>query len=340
MKIMLVARVVPQHRPGGMPHCTFDRAEALAKAGHEVHVVTTALANDTSDTFVKQGSPTVYHVPSKPQVWSKEFANQCELLANAIKPDILHSDSFDRDQPWWIGKPMHITMHGFGMGSVLTQWNRFRVGNGFASPNERELRDCKTEAASLSKARTVIGVSKWEWRMLRDQYGLRQAKLIYNPIAPCFFDAPPMYDDGPTQRTYFLCAAVSQGETRGFDVAQRAAKLAGVELRIARDVPRRDIPALYDGAKALVLPTTFCQGYDLSIAEARARGCPAILSPTGSYLDEAKPWDRFVEIGDVEGLASALQHNVEYGTPVAVPVNAADEHRPERHVERWLEAVT
>lgn len=364
MKIMLVSRVVPAHRPGGMPHVVMDRAEALAKAGHEVHVVTTRLSGGGIETT---NGVEVNYTNSPPEKWSKEFAICCEATAEHIKPNVLHLDSFDAANPWWVGKKTSITMHGFGFGAFLTKWNLFRLGR----ITEREM-DCgfdedslMKERSALAKAHSVIGVSRWEWRMLRDQYGLRQAKLVYNPIAPYFFDdavcetcnglrtvdetlggcatanpeAPCPDCPSTNKRTYFLCAAVSQGDTRGFGVVKDAARIAGVEIRTADKVERKDMPALYEGAKALVLATSFCQGYDLAVAEARARGCPAILSPTGSCLDEAKPWDTFTEIGDTEGLEDILRGWNRTFVPLPVPITAADEHRPERHAEEWLAAV-
>jgi hypothetical protein len=60
------------------------------------------------------------------------------------------------------------------------------------------------------------------------------------------------------------------------------------------------------------------------------------MTPTGSYLDEAEPWDRLVELGDVEGLAEALKLK----WPAVPPAGAADRHLPEAHVVAWLGAVT
>ena len=94
----------------------------------------------------------------------------------------------------------------------------------------------------------------------------------------------------------------------------------------------------------MLLPTAFAQGYDLSVAEARARGTPAILGATGSYLDEAREWDTLVEPHDVEELVRVLSGY----SPPAVPTDAAGNsgiraaakvHRPEVHARNWLAAV-
>lgn len=346
MRIMLVARVLPQHRPGGMPFVTWDRAEALAALGHDVHVVTTARqpAPWPAGVITSRGSANLatHYTDAPPQQWSGPFAEACASLCRRLAPDVVHGDSFDRERPWWAEAPCRkaVTMHGFGFGAFLTKWNLYRVGSAAHGGNWRmpsfdgpALRD---EALALAKADAVLAVSRWEWRMLRDQYGLPRARVVYNPLPAYFWDAP---EPGARTRArrdgYFLCAAVSGQAERGFAQARAACTRAGVPFREVRDVPREKMPAQYDGAKALLLPSAWNQGFDLSVAEARARGVPAILSPTGSYLDEAQPWDRHCELGDVDGLAALLKGY----EPPAVPPGAADAHRPGAHAAAWLAAV-
>lgn len=311
--------------------------------GHDVHVVTTLLPGiDTSRDF-NTGSLGVHHVPSPAGEWSEAFARECDEFYGRLRPDILHLDSFDHHNIWWADKRASITMHGFGFGAFLTQWNLFRSEKSFTpsydSPTTAAsaMTNIKLEAEVLAKAEVVIGVSRWEWRMLRDQYGLKQAKLVYNPVAEYFF-TDPKSSEILRPKPYFLCVGVSQQATRGFAELTR-----NDELVIASRTPRREMPKVYDGAKTLLLPTQFCQGFDLSVAEARARGVPAIMSSTGSYLDEAMPWDVLVTPGDREGLREAM---ASYKGPNPLVWSqsqireSADPHRPENHVKAWLEAVS
>lgn len=320
-----------------MPHVTWDRALALAAAGHDVHLVTTAKAPADGRwkavTFEGPANLTTHYLASVPQQWSAPFAEACVATCRRLGPDVVHSDSFDRERPWWAGISCRkaVTMHGAGWGALLTQWNLYRTGLRRQMPS-LDGPALKAEAEALAKADAVLAVSRWEWRMLRDQYGLSRARLVYNPIAPAFFNAPVKTVGGVRR---FLCAAVSGQAERGFAQAQAACQRAGVPFEEVRDVPREKMPGVYDRALALLLPSGFAQGFDLSVAEARARGVPAILSPTGSYLDEAQPWDRHAELGDVDGLAALLRGY----EPPAVPPGAADAHRPEAHAAAWLEAV-
>jgi hypothetical protein len=338
VRVMLVSRVTAAHRPGGMCFVATDRALALAAAGHDVHLVTTPVKAPGVSQEVAPGL-TVHYTAGPPQQWSSPFADACVGLALRLAPGVVHSDSFDRERPWWAEAPCRkaVTMHGAGFGSFLTKWNQYRVGSAAHGGNWRmpafDGPALKAEAEALAKADAVLAVSRWEWRMLRDQYGIRRAKVVYNPIPAAFFEnlRPVVRPPGG----YFLCAAVSGQAERGFAQAQAACARAGVPFREVRDVPRERMPAQYDGAKALLLVSHYAQGKDLSLAESRARGVPAILSPTGSYLDEAQPWDRHAELGDVDGLAALLRGY----EPPAVPPGAADAHRPEAHAAAWLAAV-
>lgn len=331
MRIMLVSRVYPTHRPGGMPHVCKDRAVELARQCHDVHVVTTSCSK-TADktlpgiTMVEEGV-TVHYTSSPAHKWSPEFSVECLRLWKELKPDILHSDSFDRENWWWRGMPMSVTMHGFTFGAWLTDWNEHRAYGNPLPPFPAA--EAAAEADMLRSAKTVLAVSRWEHRMLRDQYGL-QPRLVYNPIAPAFFQQPPT----GVERRVFLCVAVSQGGRRGFAVAKRAATLAGVRLVTAQGLSRERMPAMYDQAKALVLPTAFAQGYDLAVAEGRSRGCPAIMTATGSYLEEAEWWDKLVPIGDVGAVADAMS------TPFTEAENIGESrHVPRIHALNWLDAV-
>lgn len=333
MRIMLVTRVWPTQRPGGMPFVVRDRAVELARQGHEVHVITTAYSHKAGvrdiDNVCRHEDGVVVHYQgwAPAHEWSEEFADSCREWYEEIRPDILHSESFDRDRIWWAGLPMNITMHGFSWGAWLTKWNEYLAyGNVLPSFPAADIRK---EIMALRNA-NVISVSQWEQRLLRDQCQIKST-LVYNPIAECFFSPLP----ATSKRDYFLCAAISQPGVRGFRMAQRAARMAGVRLLTVKDVSREEMPAIYDGARALVLPTAFCQGFDLSVAEARARGVPAIMSATGSYLDEARWWDRLVPIGDVAAVAHEM---MDFRCPDGISM-AADAHKPDKHVMEWVSAV-
>lgn len=346
MKLMLVSRVVSQQRSGGMPHVASDRAAALADAGHEVHLVTTSEGPSAGAIreyrcISLQPNLSLHYLPVKAHEWSLDFGTHCRKLAHKLRPDVVHLDSFDRADSWWLSLPdsvskLAVTMHGFGWGAFLTEWNLQRLGKR-RGPLAVDFLALRNEAKSLSRFSTVIGVSKHEYRMLRDEYGLQQAKLVYNPIPSFFFTMSKLPN---AERTTFLCAAVSQGETRGFEVAKAAAAIAGVELKVVSHTPRHDMPYAYDKSIAIVLPTAFAQGFDLAVCEARARGIPAVMSATGSYLAEARSWDKLVETHDEKSLAKALIQMKELAPAVPYDDDAVIRHQPTEHASAWLNAIS
>jgi len=272
-----------------MPHVCQDRALALAEMGHDIHVLSTGLPGKDI-VLQSRGRVTVHHLCCKPQVYSAEFATLCARACESLEPDILHMDSCDLARPWWKDRPgrarrVAVTMHGFSMGGWLTSWNLYRSGVSGSMPPF----PYKAIAAEAEVLRNtfdqVLAISLHEQTLLRDQYGIFNARLVYNPIAECFFEHGDAgwSDEHPP---YFLCAAISGHGTRLFKVAEQAAARAGVLLRVVSGCLREKMPAMIDQCIALVVPTAYCQGYDLTVAEALARRRPVIMSATGSYLRE------------------------------------------------------
>lgn len=345
MKIVLVTRVWPMHRPGGMPHVCYDRSVELAKT-YEVHVLTTS--RSPIDNVVKPSAEVVennvcVHYLSVPaHRWTREFAEECSRTVSTLSPSILHLDSFDREYTWWEGKKTAITLHGFGMGAWFTRWNLYRAG-AVPSPPVFDHMDITREIQGLRKAYRVLGVSRWEVRMLLDQYGLSpdRVRLVYNPIAPYFFGGQLT-----GERKGFISVAASQQGIRGFPTIPHLMKthLPEESYRVLTGFRREDLSSYYRTARALVLPTAFAQGYDLAIAEGRACGCPAIMTTTGSYLDEKGEWDVGVRLGSSEDMVSALVRMTsrsfnDIKTASFDASVAAEVHRPENHVKSWLAAI-
>lgn len=328
MKIALVCRTYPTHRPGGMPFVCKDRAIALVKAGHEVHVLSTGPA----ETLEHDGV-TVFHANCPPDSYSLSFADSALNHCRKWYPDVVHFDSFCRDYMWHKDLPKKVvtacTMHGFGFGAFLTGWNLYKIRNTAPEFNPSKL---FAEARALSTFKVVIGVSIHEHWMLKDIYGLFHAKLVYNPIAECFFKKPIV---APTEKNLFLCAAISSHSTRQFDIAAKAAEMAGATLLIASKVPRHRMPELYDKSKGAILPTAYAQGYDLVVGEANARGRCVIASATGSYLREAE-YNKgivLVPLNDVKALAAAMNQELPN-------LSDQEKHHPDNHAVRWLEALS
>ena len=71
-------------------------------------------------------------------------------------------------------------------------------------------------------------------------------------------------------------------------------------------VPDAELRALYEGALALVYPSTY-EGFGLPPVEAMACGCPVVISDQPALLEVAAGAGHVVPMGDVDRLAGALR---------------------------------
>lgn len=85
--------------------------------------------------------------------------------------------------------------------------------------------------------------------------------------------------------------------------------LVRVGTRVLGYVPDHELPALYAGAAALVIPSMY-EGYGMPAAEARACGCPVIATDIPELRESAGPDAVFIEPtmdGIAQGILRALQ---------------------------------
>lgn len=344
MRIVLCCRVYSIHeRPGGMIHVIVERAEALARAGHDVHVLTTYSEFHPHKTVIN--GVTVHHpkeVDTEPR-YSSHYSVFCDRQCRRLMPTILHLDSWDKTRPWWHqrpGKPkvIGITNHGEDMGRQFTEWRLFLHGiTQVKKIGWFESGPILNERSCAKAADVVITTCRFDRWMLSDLVGLgKKVKLVYNPVAPFYWDdrtASPL--SGPLR---FLTAAVWGSAERGMAIAKEACERVGAEL--VSPPPTREsrfgMPGCYDRCHALLIPGYQSQGYDLTVAEASARRRPIFYNDSGIATMEAldKPWIVPIPVGDSTYLVKELQKPM----PI-VPENAADHHRPEFHIQKWLEAL-
>lgn len=345
MKIVSVCRVYPTQRPGGMPFVAMDRAEELARQGHEVHVLTTG---GTGEGRSEHGGKDkngvwIHYLPGPAQAYSSQFAEGCAFWCKELLPDVIHLDSFDRERVWWKDRPgnpkvVAVTMHGNQVGTDLTKWNLFRDG---IQHNERSIdfRAMDLERIGLKNADRVLAVSLNEEWQLRDVLALSQTRLVYNPIPSYFFSKE--IADVP-ENAPFLCAAVSGHKERGFDLAKKVAEACGRELMVVKAIPRTSMPSVYDSCAAVLLPTRYAQGYDLTVAEANARGRGVYATPTGSYLRERHSGLKAVKGFNVEDFVEAIRNpfqSCHFRDPIGLIPESISRHKSEHHVINWLSAL-
>jgi glycosyltransferase involved in cell wall biosynthesis len=148
---------------------------------------------------------------------------------------------------------------------------------------------------------------------------LERCDVIANPLPDEAFASESKADRG----TYALCAG-RLVEEKGFDVAVRAAREAGVPLRIAGGGPEWErlralggevellgqvtparMAALLAGAAVLLAPSRCEEQSPYAVLEAMAAGVPVIASSLGG-LPELAGADSTLDSHDVAGWTAAL----------------------------------
>jgi len=341
MRIALACRVYPTSRKGGMPFVVQDRARALVTLGNEVVVLTTA--KHAGPCEVDDRGVRVIHLPCKPDVYSDGYAAEAEKFCRSWCPEIVHSDSLDVNRHWWLGLKARtaVTLHGFCWGSLLTKWNLARACGEPWSVTPEEVAGMLREVGAINSFDRVIGISRHEQGMLRDQMGIFRAGLVYNPISEVFFSSPiqPL-----PSSPIFMTAAISGIKTRRFFLAKRAARKAGYRSFSVTDCLRENMPSQYAQATALLLPTLYCQGADLTVSEALLCGRSALVSSTGSYLRECDPGGLWCNLATClpvnDETVWVEQIKAEAGRRDVVEARDRLEcQRPEVHAAKFLEEV-
>lgn len=348
MKIALCCRVYSTHeRVGGMIHVVVERAEQLAREGHDVHVLTTNAPGHPIAERVN--GVMVHHSPGTPQQYSTCYADFCNGLCRDMSPKILHLDSFDKNRLWWTDRPGNpqavvVSIHGEGVGSQFTDWRLRRHNLTASSPNNEagmansgngiDTREWEDEARWLQSADTVITTCRLDRWFMSDLLGLRRVRLVRNPLAPYHFQGRSPAA-GPRQNKFLFIGVWGHGE-RGYSIAEAACTSLGVQLLVPANVARPDLVKWYDQCDAMLLPTYQSKGYDLSVAECTSRLRPTFMGDAGISTFESidHPWIVPVRCGDVQALINAMSAPIP-----TVPADAADEHRPENHTKAWFNAI-
>jgi glycosyltransferase involved in cell wall biosynthesis len=170
------------------------------------------------------------------------------------------------------------------------------------------------------RARTVITVSPFSRNELKELLNV-EAEVVYGGVDPRFGQATP----ARRERPYVLCVAshTARKNLRALTLAASALAREGVELVVAGGhrpqfaaeqglegltllghVPDDELPGLYAGAEAFVLPSRY-EGFGLPILEAMASGTPVVAANTTALPDTAGGAARLVD-PEPEPLRDAL----------------------------------
>jgi glycosyltransferase involved in cell wall biosynthesis len=171
------------------------------------------------------------------------------------------------------------------------------------------------------RARTVITVSAFSRNELKELLDV-DAEVVHGGVDPRFTpEATPFAHDRP----YVLCVAshTARKNLKALVPAAQALSRDGIDLLIAGGhrpqftaeagldgltllghIPDEQLPGLYAGAEAFVLPSLY-EGFGLPVIEAMASGTPVVAAATTALPDTAGGAARLAE-PEPEALREAL----------------------------------
>jgi glycosyltransferase involved in cell wall biosynthesis len=221
--------------------------------------------------------------------------------------DVLHCPTFRG--PFSSGVPLVVTVLDVGVlrhPKLFNRWNR--TYSRIAVPRV------------LREARRLIAISEFTKAELVSLVGLEPERIEVIGVPP----RDSISADGPVSEGEYVLAVGTLEPRKNLAGAAEAARLAGVELRVAGargwgevrvdgtrwlgEVDDDELARLYRGARALVYPSRY-EGFGIPILEAMRAGTPVVTSRGGATEEVAGGAAVLVDPDDpgsiAEGLAEA-----------------------------------
>jgi glycosyltransferase involved in cell wall biosynthesis len=170
--------------------------------------------------------------------------------------------------------------------------------------------------AGARVADAVVAVSQFTRDELGDLLGIPadRVRVVPNGVDPVFTP------DGPAAPGAYVLAVGTLEPRKNLGAAVEAARLAGVELRVAGaqgwggvDVPGwagrpsdAELASLYRGARCLVYPSLY-EGFGLPVLEAMACGTPVVTSRGGATEEIAGGAAVLVDATDPAAVAGGIE---------------------------------
>jgi glycosyltransferase involved in cell wall biosynthesis len=224
------------------------------------------------------------------------------LGRGAPRLDLLHCTTFRA--PLRPRVPLVVTVHDLALlrlPELFPRWHR--------ETGRRALR------AGVRAADAVVVISEFTKDELLEllEVPAERIRVIPNGVDPVF------RADGPCAEGDYVLAVGTLEPRKNLEAAVAAARLAGIELRVAGaagwggvaapgwvgEPDDEELAALYRGARCLIFPSLY-EGFGLPILEAMACGTPVVTSNSGAMAEVAGGAGVLVDPLDPESIAAGI----------------------------------
>lgn len=297
MHVLIISREFPPAVVGGVAYHSYYLTRALSARGHDVSVLTTSIGDHSDDSKAPTGAtverinyPTVF----SPRLWF-DLAVRRRLSGSQLlsEVDVIHSHEYVRFDHLATDTPAILKIHfniarkleyfPFDEYSPLVRpavWAALTYG---IAPLERGL---AAQARDSSDAQLLVS------ELLRHSQGRSavpaESHVVYNGVDATRFTT----DESSAGKQYFLFVGGSQ-RRKGYDLIYSAFSKIDTPVKVVGTNPpnghtpsnidylgyvsQGELPALYQGAKALIHPARY-EPFGNVVLESLACGTPVIVT--------------------------------------------------------------
>jgi glycosyltransferase involved in cell wall biosynthesis len=333
-KISILTRSIPLHGPGGMERSTWLVATGLAEAGWEVEAITTGLPS--GQTEEGRDGVLIRAIPdSLPARYSGAFYQGArKVLAEGPKDSpvlAVSAAGFDYlSLPPARRRPVALVSHGTSWDEIRSKWAApsFRSMVGLA----RQVSWLPRDVAAYRRTERIITVNDPITAQITQLLPTAHRKKVFTIYNGIQAEAVPDRDPAVADK-FVVCTSGRLVREKGIHLlleacAQLPAAHQPDRIMICGDGPFRtflqtraaelalrqvvftghlsDVTPVLRAASVLVLPSLRREGLPMSVLEALAVGCPAIIPDSLAFPHVTQPGLLRFRTGNIPDLARAL----------------------------------
>ncbi|MFH1230019.1 MAG: glycosyltransferase family 4 protein [Planctomycetota bacterium] len=309
MKITVLTRGYPTTSPGGMPNVCGSLCEGLAKAGHEITVLTMSNPNKSIKEEVVN-NVRIEYLPCPTLRYTPEWFKLATKRVGELKQDLIYSESgagsYVVDS--YPAIPSIQRLHGFSYEEIFTSLIpaitnpddvRFDV-NKFAIWVHGRIMQAREDRMNAQKYDCLIGLTEVNVRNIKYVLQSKRVEMIRNGIDIDRFDYMP-----EQEKIYDVLFTGNLTKLKGIGVLNHAMGMVKewnrnircvafgsntekhdfINIEYKGALPNDEMPGVYNQAKIFVNPTLYYTGMDTTIMEATCCGLPCIVSE-GENMEE------------------------------------------------------